>query len=209
MLNGNLGTPFICEMTNGFFMTTGAGENLTLMFDAEDLTENTIPEDDNAEAQTTTVNLGTNFNPYLVIITINSDNCNDLSVIQVFETIQHELIHADIRRRLIEQYDWDASADTYVEAFTRLVQEEYGGVGMTEHQIMVDHYVDEMVESLIQMNGGIGTEDNFAGLVLNGFPIDVLNASGISLQDVQNAYADYLVFIAQPGNISSTLPNCE
>ncbi len=86
---------------------------------------------------------------------------------------------------------------------------EYGGQsGENEHNLMLEHYLDDMVNSLIEMNNGIGSYGEFVGLILNGFSIDVLNYCGISLQYVQEKYAEYLLFIQQPGHINSVLSSC-
>jgi len=60
-------------------------------------------------------------NKELVII-LNTDKCNTSHPIDAFETIQHELIHNDIRRRLLEDYGFTVDpATSYQDALYRIV----------------------------------------------------------------------------------------
>lgn len=207
MMNESLGTSFICELFSGFDGSLGNNDGLgfVLHFIARDFALDPSLNDQ--------ANAGTGvYNRYeisQIVIIVNSLNCSTISALEVFETIQHELIHADIKRRLVEDHGWNGSELTFSNAFHQLVLAEYGGQsGENEHNLMLEHYLDDMVNSLIEMNNGIGSYGEFVGLILNGFSIDVLNYCGISLQYVQEKYAEYLLFIQQPGHINSVLSSC-
>ncbi len=91
----------------------------------------------------------------------------------------------------------------------RSVSEVGGQSGENEHSLMLEHYLNEMVNSLIEMNNGVGTYYDFVGLVLNGFPIEVLNYCGYTLQGVQVHYNNFLNFVQQPGGVNEMLLSCE
>ncbi|MBK7344645.1 MAG: hypothetical protein IPJ06_17060 [Saprospiraceae bacterium] len=209
MMNSGLGTSFVCELMSGFDGSMGNNNGLGFGLHIRALDYSLYPGLNNSAYAGTRVT-----NPWegikQIVIEVNSLNCTTIDALDVFETIQHELIHADIERRLIEGYGWNGNDIDFAQAFHQLVLNEYGGqAGPSEHNLMMEHYLDEMVNGLIEMNNGIGTYSNFVGLVLNGFPIDVLNYCGITQQFVQTQYGAYLNFIQQPGHINSVLSSCD
>ncbi|MEE9438213.1 MAG: hypothetical protein V3V14_04385 [Saprospiraceae bacterium] len=113
-----------------------------------------------------------------MFIYINKLKCASSNKVDLFESVQHELIHADINRRLVEKYGFTTSGSTmldYQSAFDALMLEEYGeSPSQVQHELMLNYYIDDMVQSLIDMNGGHGTYNDFVGLVLNGFPEPIL-----------------------------------
>lgn len=197
MISGPLGTQFVCDFFSKFEYTDGK----ILVVRASDF--NALGYDPNAYA-------ATDFYSGQITIQINSLMCNTVDPIAVFETIQHELVHAEIRRQLRVNYNLDPLGWSYSACFFEFVYENYdSGADFTEHEIMLRYFLNPMIESLIEMNNGVGTEQDFKGLVLNGFPLDVLFACGYSPGEVTSLYYTYLDFIDRPGNINSMILNCE
>ena len=209
MISGGLGTSFVCDLLSGFDGSNGNnnGSGFELHFNVADFSLNNNYEN---SAYAGTSPIFQTSNDLRLMIMLNTLNCNTLDGVTVFETIQHELIHADIKRRLIEDHGWNGGLLTLTEAFHQLVVEEYGGqAGEDEHNLMLEHYLTEMVNSLIEMNNGIGSYADFVGLVLNGFPIEALNYCGVMYQDVAVHYDHFLGFIQQPGSVNQLLLSCE
>ena len=143
-----------------------------------------------------------------VFISFNSTNCENSDFIDIFETLQHEMIHAYLYQSLLNT-GWNGNLNTYADAFHAYVQHTYGkNATSTQHQIMLDYFVDQMVQSLIEANGGIGTYQDFEGLVLNGFGNDVLDYCVYSIDDIQTKLDRYNNFISNPNNISSLFNSC-
>jgi len=144
-----------------------------------------------------------------VTILINQSKCNNITPIEVFETLQHELIHADIHRRLLRDYNWNEELGSISEAFLKMVELEYGTQAtLSQHEFMLDYYLDIMAESLIAANNNIGSKEDFLGLLLNGFEEEVLDCKGLTLEDVAVLYGNYISFINQPGNLNSIFSGC-
>jgi len=105
----------------------------------------------------------------------NSDKCESLSTFSLFETFVHELIHADIYRRLIDVYGvlYPFQHD---HAFEMLLEHMgYDGTNWNDqHQLMLDHYIIEMATILYEANGQRGDLIHYKHFVLNGFPLDLL-----------------------------------
>jgi len=142
-------------------------------------------------------------------MSINTDFCNSANNRFAFETVQHELVHADIRRRLFEDYNWNGQDISLLTAYEQLVVEEYGAdATQSEHAFIIQYYLDQMVQSLIEMNGGIGNYEDFVGLVLVGFPVDVYSYLNLSTSQVLSMYTDYLNATTGDGNINNILSNC-
>ncbi len=69
-----------------------------------------------------------------------------------------------------------------------------------------------MVASLIEMNNGVGEYDDFVGLVLNGLPVEIREACGISNQVANLKYKDFLVFfydIEKNGKLNTEISSCD
>ena len=95
-------------------------------------------------------------------------------------------------------------------ALDQLAYELYGeDVTPNEHALMIQYYLNIMVDGLIQMNGGVGTYDDFVGLVLTGLPPDVYQYLNLTTTDVLSLYTDYLNATTGQGNINSMLINCD
>jgi hypothetical protein len=77
-----------------------------------------------------------------------------------------------------------------------------------EHAIMIQYYLNAMVASLIEMNGGVGVYEDFVGLVLIGFPAEVYSYIGLTTAEVVSLYSDYLNATTGQGNINHILSNC-
>jgi len=147
-------------------------------------------------------------------IVINSDNCNDnLNPINVFETLQHEMIHADIQRRLLEEYGLVQDpycSDPYLDAFNLLINAEYGSNPTAdEHELMINEYIGPMVQSLIEANGGEGSIEDFIGIVLNGLPGSLLVRAGYTTQDILDKIYHSFQYVSNPENIiNNEFYNC-
>lgn len=195
--NGTLGTQLVCSLLSNFEAVDG--QHLQMVPGAFAYPN----QNPNAYAATAVVE-------GRICIFVNTIKCNSIDAIDVFETIQHELIHADIRRRLLEDYSWNGDELNISESFLKMVELEYGAQAtLSDHELMLDYYLDLMVESLIAANDNVGTREDFIGLVLNGFEEEVLNSCGLAFEDVSVAYNNYLTFISQPGNLSSIFTECD
>lgn len=102
----------------------------------------------------------------------------------MFETIQHELIHTRIINECMNLFGFDGktmNSMSYLEAFKKLVFREYGyNATQEQHRLMLDKYLNEMVNNLIELTGK-GTYDDYVGLVLNGFPKNILLECGYAI----------------------------
>ena len=122
--------------------------------------------------------------------------------INIYETLQHELVHAKIFSDCMRLYGYDGKqmgSISYFDAFKKLVIKEYGNNATTEqHKLMLDKYIKDMVDNLITMTGK-GTYDDYIGLVLNSFPEDILLECGYytsgGVGSVQDKIHDYKLFV--------------
>ena len=197
-----ISTNFICNLFTPF----NGDEGLNLGFRATNFEEADLNPSGLAA---TSFIPGNNSN---LIIKINSSTCETSSSLDIFETLQHELIHADLKRRLLQEYGYVPSpGESFQDAFDQLVLETYGGAAsQDEHLIMVTEYLDIAVNSLIEMNGGVGTYNDFVGIVLNGFPLDILEAAGYTEEGVTAIILNSFEFINDPENIiNETLLGCD
>ena len=205
---GSLASSFICDLLNNFENS----KTVHFIYKSKDFTINPdIP--DNADAATGVLPINP-LNPVIVLnTTFNSAICENSDLLYLLETIQHELVHADIKRRLVEEFNWDPSNEgTLLETFSILVLETFGeNSTIAEHELMLEYYLQKMVDSLIEMNNGVGNYNDFVGLILDGMPVDILNYCGYSVEDVQQKYNQYLSFYNGPentGTLKSELSDC-
>jgi len=197
MMNGPLGTAFVCDVLSSF----DEDVETPLIFRAIDFS---VAPGYNPTAVASVEIIGG-----IINLSINTDFCNSANTRFAFETLQHELVHADIRRRLFEDFNWNGQNLTFLVAFDQLVTEQYGfDATPEEHAIMIQYYLDVMVASLIEMNGGIGVYEDFVGLVLTGFPPEVYSYIGLTTAEVLSLYNDYLNATTGQGNINHVLSNC-
>ncbi|MBK8888203.1 MAG: hypothetical protein IPN46_17375 [Saprospiraceae bacterium] len=152
-------------------------------------------------------------------IVFNKNNCNSYNGINLFETFQHELVHADLYRQLIEDYSWNGDPMNFDETFKMLVLKKYGpDATPDEHVLMLNQILPNMINSLMQANGDntlcTGLENsgpcfNFKTLILNGFSAELLETQlGISLEQHRvNADAYNIWKLSQP--LFITLNNCK
>lgn len=145
------------------------------------------------------------------VININSIKCNanNLTPAMIFETLQHELIHAELYRRLYEEYNWNGASTTFEQAFYLVVNEKYGpNPEVAHHRYILEELLDEMVNSLIGLNNNIGTYNDFVGLVLIGIPPNLYQYINLTTQDVNELYFDYETFLSNhPLNNINTIYN--
>ncbi|MFZ4544670.1 MAG: hypothetical protein ACOYOA_11505 [Saprospiraceae bacterium] len=146
----------------------------------------------------------------VIYLYINSTYCGGINKIDQLETLQHELIHAKIKKILFEEYDWNGGAnESFVESFKKLVQSKYGySASVSEHDLMLRVFLDPMVNSLLKINNNIGTYDDYLALVLGGLGKDVLISCGYNIPAVTAQYENSLAFFSIPSNINSKLNEC-
>lgn len=90
-----------------------------------------------------------------------------------------------------------------------MVLQKYGPIaGKTEHELMLNVFVNDMVQSLIDANEGIGNFSDFEGLVLRGFGQDLLQYTNYTQIDINNKMAVYNSFISNPANVSPNFVSC-
>ncbi len=114
-----------------------------------------------------------------ILISFNKNNCILTDVLDLFETFQHELVHADFYRQLFEDYSWTGDYLTLDETFRKLVEFHYGiNATPDQHILMLNELLPDMINSLMQANGSNilcnGTETygdcfHFKTLIINGF----------------------------------------
>jgi hypothetical protein len=195
MKDGVLGTEFVCKQLSNFDGPNSPGTLLKVSgYDFVELSK-TNHMDPTASAATITLPNGS------IIIAINTTNCGG-DKLNIFETLQHELVHAQIFSRLFKYYGYNGSVESlnYHEAFHQLVLKEYGGqAGPEQHNLMLEYFLKDMVNSLIEITGK-GTYEDYEGLVLNGFPPEVLIYCGITNQELKEKVDRYKDFkIKNPG----------
>jgi len=200
MINGGLGTELICNLSNTFEGSNSAG-NLTIYatdFSSQGMSSTatgaTFLHEENNE----------------IGIAINSGNCNDEgeNLVAAFETLQHEFVHAQLNHTLLS-LGYEGDYDTMADAFFELVGHQYGeNPTELQHEFMLDYFLVPMVNSLIEMNGGVGTYSYFVGLVLSGFPGEVLEAAGYNVDDFLDFAEIARDFIENNSNINQTLIDC-
>jgi hypothetical protein len=196
VMTGSLGSSFVCDLMEEF----DGDDEQVLIFQPYNFTAGGYNP---SGVAFTTVIEGN------IYIRINTNNCTSTNAFNAFETIQHELIHADILRRLFEEYNWSGSDQSLLTAFNELVIAVNGSnPTFGQHKLMLDLYVDKMAESMLEFNNNIGISNDFLGLIYNGFPQQILYYHGLDLGDVAILYTDYQNFISQSGNINSKLSNC-
>jgi len=128
-----------------------------------------------------------------IAIVFNKDKCKTMNGINLFETFQHELVHADFYRQLIKDYNWNGSDMTLDATFRALVVAKYGpNATPDQHVLMLNQILPDMINSLMQANGSTiqctGFEESgdckhFKTLIINGFGEELLETElGISFQ---------------------------
>jgi len=201
MTSGSLASSYMCGLLSNFTSGSSNDVGFPLAFYAEDFTANSNLN--NVAFGGTYVNNG--FIKDDIRISINTHNCNSIDTLDMLETIQHELIHAEIKRKLIEIYGWNGDSATYNVAFQAMIQAEYGGGIPDEHNLMFQFFLQEMVNSLKEMNGDIGGNDSdYIGLILHGLPLSSLNGLYTASQ-VSSMYNHAITFHKQPGGLMTTI----
>ena len=144
-----------------------------------------------------------------IAITINRNTCNDdgENVFAAYETFQHELLHAKIINSL-RNFGYNGTSETIEQAFFEMVNIRYGeNPNEAQHQFMLCHFLDQMVNSLVDINGS-GVYSDFLGLVLSGFPDSVLIAAGFDL-DNRNVFVEHSrMFLQENSKINDELLKC-
>ena len=123
-----------------------------------------------------TLDFGTGTDPSTSIDIIFEENyCDTASSFNLYSTLLHEMIHADIKRRLIQ--DFGLSDVNDIDSLFGKLLEEMGYDGNNwndEHQLMLIEYLTQMAESLWLANGSEGELGWYYGYILNGFPPELV-----------------------------------
>jgi len=203
IINKQMGSNFVCNLKSQFDGSTGTnnGKGFHLHIRAEDFTKSSNLKNDGLAITTLISGRPT--------ILINSSNCNqNNNLFNIFDTFQHEMIHANILQNLLNN-GWSGAETDRASAFHAYVLQEYGpNAGKTEHELMLNSFVKDMVQSLIDANGGIGSYSDFEGLVLNGFGQDILKYTNYTVADIQLKKQNFNNFIANPANITQNFISC-
>jgi len=154
-----------------------------------------------------------------ILISFNKNNCKNIEGFDLFETFQHELVHADFYRQLIKDYGWSGSPMTFDATFKLLVHNKYGpNATPDQHVLMLNQLLPDMINSLMQANGSndtcTGLETSgpclyFKTFIVNGFGLDLLESElGISLDLHNSNYQEYNLWkLSQP--LYQNLNNCQ
>jgi hypothetical protein len=144
-------------------------------------------------------------------INFNQKYCDkdNLSFFDIFETIQHELIHANMYQFMLNTGIPFNNSDL-TSLFNDFIKWVYGPDATgNQHRIMLKFLIETMVNSLIEANDGKGTFEDFEGLVLNSFGADLLSYKGITEDSLQIKLNRYNDFVSDPENVSSFFKSCE
>ncbi len=203
LANGTLQTNFICQLNAQFDGSTGSNNGVGFHMH---ILPKDFSLDPNSNPNGLTITTISNGRP---VIAINSSNCNQNSdLFDIFDTYQHEMIHANILQDLLNN-GWSGTTTDFASAFHALVLQKYGpNAGKTEHELMLNIFVNDMVQSLIDANGGMGTFSDFEGLVLNGFGPDIFQYTNYTQIDINNKMAVYNNFVSNPANVSPNFVSC-
>ena len=201
MMDGGLSTDFVCDLSSEILDQSGIDLTITATnFDNND-------NDPNATAATI---FQTNEN---LVIEVNTTKCENANPVDIFETLQHELIHVKLKRDLLANYGFDLTdQSTYLELLEQMALERYGlDATVDEHQILLNDYVSDAVFSLIEMNGGDESHyEIFEAIVLNGMPTEFLIAAGEDLTELEGRIINAIEYLNNPDNlINNSLITCE
>ena len=89
-----------------------------------------------------------------IVILFNTQNCENLSTFELYETFFHELIHANIRLILIEEFGLEGE-ENFEDTFRKYLERENWDPNEwnDEHKYMLERYIGLMVENLYIANG--------------------------------------------------------
>jgi len=174
-----------------------------------------FPSDETNGNGYTTIDDGT------VYMFLDVEDCENKNNFDIFETIQHELVHAEIFRDLQVLIGFNNSDEDdidYYQALSLLAAAKYPDLPfLDQHVLMLQEYLGPMVESLIEMNGNPspipeGMYDMFEAFVLNGFgeSPEVLEHMGYNLSELSTNAIDAINYIVSEGTIiNETLLECQ
>ena len=84
-----------------------------------------------------------------VVMTFAKFNCDATDHIQLAETILHESVHAKFR---FDHANNSTTEAEFINIFLKYVNEKYG-IPYTEHQLMIENYMEKLAEELRILNG--------------------------------------------------------
>ena len=99
-----------------------------------------------------------------VVMTFAPFNCNETDHIKLAETILHESFHARFRYDLANN---NMTESQYRESFMNWVNESYGQ-NFTEHQLMIQFYMNEIASQLAILDGDRYDESYYMAWVWDG-----------------------------------------
>ncbi|TVQ42564.1 MAG: hypothetical protein EA362_12905 [Saprospirales bacterium] len=213
--DSTLNSPLMCQLLKPFLGTSSSDPNLyisALDFSTVDGWPN------NAEA-----NFFSSDEQNRIVF--NTLNCQNFSTFWMYSTLMHELIHVNIRLKLQQDYGLslsNVSTESFQEAFKMLLEEMgYNGSNWNnEHQLMLNHYLNDMVESLWLANGEKGEKEIYLKYILDQFGSteDILFEFAInnwpdmefeSIDDVKSFIKPGIDYFSDNKNIDDKFTLCE
>lgn len=142
-------------------------------------------------------------------IYINGNKCNThTDPLKNLTTIQHELIHVDIHKKLLDKYGWDGVDANMQGPFNAFIAAEYPGKNYANHhQLFIGEYLTEMLNGIKSANGGLGLPppnetDIYLGIVLDAFPDELAFISttlGYTKSDIDKFVKNFNTWIQEKG----------
>jgi len=213
----------LCDMISLF----ESSETMNLAFSAFSFTDPPGEHDDedfslNPNGQAITIESPSTDGKGTIAILLNTDNCENHNSFTLFHILLHEMVHADIKRRLIQDHGLEQHKGSAEDAFQALLEElGYDTLNWHhDHQLMLEDYLSKMVDALWKANGEIGNKDNYLKYILNGFgfPEDILfefaknkwKDEGFEVIDsVKSFLEDGVEFFWDEENIHSNFDVCD
>lgn len=115
------------------------------------------------------------------VITLNSNEINNRAPIEIAKTFIHEILHALIANKL------NLAPGNFVTDFSNYINAN----GLNQHQLMMDHYVEPMVNFLKDydsLSGNIASDSYYRSLALSGLESVISNEEMNSLINAQNYF---------------------
>lgn len=98
------------------------------------------------------------------VITLNGSQIQNRAPIEIFKTMLHEMLHAHLKRM------YGSSPDTFISLFSKHIKNTKG-VKLSEHDIMKNYYIPQMVNALRAFDQQNGFKDDdyvYEGIAING-----------------------------------------
>jgi hypothetical protein len=166
----------------------------------------------NAPQYNPSATAGTRISEGTLIIEFNSNKCEleDRNILDLLDDIQHELVHVDIDRVLLDDYNWDGNPSTKLTPLQEWLGNDYeSNSDYMLHRYMLENYLADMVSTYIELNDGQGTYNDFVAHVMNGIPADLYSYIEVTPEGYTALYQQYLNYISVARPITTNLNECE